>query len=101
MASFHQKSWVSVKVSISEDALLVGAPNASSRVRLLAASAKESGAWLNALPISSLGLKMDNVTIRIVVGLGLGSSLCRPHTCHHCDAEVDFSCHSWTQLLVE
>ena len=76
-------------MSISAEALLVGAPYASSRVRLLAASAKESGDWSNALPISSLGLKMDNDTIRIAVRLRLGSSLCRPHTCRHCGAEVD------------
>ena len=48
----------------------------------------ESGAWLNALPISSLGLRMDNNTIRVAVGLRLGSSLCRPHTCHHCGTKV-------------
>ena len=76
-------------MSISAEALLVGAPDASSRVCLLATSSKESGAWLNALPISSLGLKMDNDTFRIAVGLRLGSSLCRTHTCCHCGAEVD------------
>ena len=89
-------------MSISAEALLVGAPDASSQICLLAASAKESVAWLNALPISSLGLKMDIDTIRIAVGLGLGSSICRPHTCRHCGAEVyRLSCHSWTQLSVE
>ena len=89
VASFHQNSWDSVKVSIFVEALLVSAPDASSQVRLLAASAKESGAWLNALPIPSLGLKMDNDTIRIAVGLRLGFSLCRTHTGRHCGAEVD------------
>ena len=48
-----------------------------------------ANARLNALPISSLGLRMDSSTIRIAVGLRLGSSLCKPHTCHHCGAEVD------------
>ena len=32
---------------------------------------------------------MDDDTIRIEVGLRLGSVLCRPHTCQHCDVEVD------------
>ena len=59
--------------------------------RLLAASTSESGAWLNALPISSLGLRMDNNTIRVAVGIRLGTQLCRPHMCHHCGSEVDGS----------
>ena len=81
------------------DALLDSAPDAKSRARLLAASSKESGAWLNALPVSSLGLRMDDDTIRIAVGLRLGSPLCRPHTCQHCGEAVDqsgthgLSCH--------
>ena len=71
------------------DSLLQNAPHDLARARLLAVSAKESGAWLNALPSSSLGLRMDDDTIRVAVGLHLGSVLCRPHTCQHCDVEVD------------
>ena len=44
---------------------------------------------MNALPISSLGLRMDNDTIRVAVGLRLGVPLCRPHTCVHCGSDVD------------
>ena len=51
--------------------LLENAPDAQSRARLMAASTKESGAWLNALPISSLGLRMDDNTIRESVGFAL------------------------------
>ena len=40
-------------------------------------------------PISSLGMRMDDNTIRVAVGLRLGAPLCRPHSCHHCRAEVD------------
>ena len=73
----------------TSDALLEGAPDVRSRARLLAAVSKESGAWLNALPISSLGLRLDDNTLCIAVGLRLGSSLCRPHTCQLCGKEVD------------
>ena len=78
-ASHHQKAWDTPKVSATADTLLRQAPDAVSR----------SGAWLNALPVSSLGLRMDNNTVRVAVGLRLGSPLCRPHTCHHCGVQVD------------
>ena len=32
---------------------------------------------------------MDDDTIRVAVGLRLGSVLCCPHTCQHCDGKVD------------
>lgn len=44
----------------------------------MAASCKESGAWLNALPISSAGLRLDDDTLCIAVGLCLGTPLCSP-----------------------
>ena len=69
------------------DLLLENAPDDVSRARLLAVSAPESGAWLHALPVSSLGLRMDDNTIRCAVGLRLGSSLSRPHACRHCGAD--------------
>ena len=89
VAQRAQKSWDTVRVSVVSEALLENAPDDRSRARLLAASSRESGAWLQAPPVSSLGLRMDDNTIRVAVGLRLGSSLCRPHSCHHCGAEVD------------
>ena len=62
------------------------APDARSHARLIVASSKESGAWLQALPLSSLCLRMDDSTIHVAMGLSLGSSLC---TCHDRGAKVD------------
>ena len=49
---------------------------------------EESGIWLNALPLSSLGLRMDDSTFQIAVSLRLGLAFCKPHSCHHCGCEV-------------
>ena len=58
--------------------LLEGASDEVCRARLLASAAKESGSWLHALPISSLGLRMDDNSVRIAVGLRLGVPICGP-----------------------
>ena len=83
-----QKSWDRCRIDASVAALQESAPDAVVRARLLAASVAESGAWLNTLPISSLGLRMDDNTVRVAVGLHLGVSLCHPHSCIHCGEEV-------------
>ena len=75
-------------VSSIADTLFTDSSNPMHRARFLAASCKESGAWLNALPVISLGLRMDNATMRISMGLRLGLPLCQSHTCQHCGAEV-------------
>ena len=71
------------------EAILDAAPDATARSHLLAATKKESGAWLHALPMSSLELHMDDDIIRIAVGLRLGVTLTHPHHCRLCGAEVD------------
>jgi len=59
--------------------------------RFLASTAKESGAWMDALPSRSIQLLMDNNTFRISVALRLGCDLCRAHKCFWCDEDVDES----------
>ena len=49
--------------------------------RWKAAMDTHSGDWLKALPISAIGLRLDNETVRIAVGARLGCNLCTPHTC--------------------
>ena len=45
--------------------------------------------------MSALGLRMDDDTVRIAVGLRLGAPTCGPHQCQHCSVEVDvFGRHS-------
>ena len=51
-------------------------PNDYHRARLTAVKAPHSGDWLNALPITSCGLRMEDDAIRVAVGLHLGARLC-------------------------
>ena len=51
------------------------------QARLRSAAAEHSSDWLNAIPVPSLGLKMDNTSVRIATGLRLGSRLCEPYKC--------------------
>ena len=59
------------------------------RACLLASNTKQSGAWLHALPISLLGLQLDNNSLTIAVSVHLGTPLCGPHQCSHCWEEMD------------
>ena len=90
-AAHQQKAWDTPRVHAQVDALLEASTNDTSRAHLLAAIMEYSGAWLTAMPISSLGLRMDDDTIRTAVGLRLGTTLCHLHQCSHCGAEVDSS----------
>ena len=84
LLAHKQKCWDAPYVSSLVKSLLDGCSNSFSRARLLAASCKESGAWLNALPISSLGLHLDDDTVHIAVGLRLGIPICKPHMWSQC-----------------
>ena len=44
-------------------------------------SAAHSSDCLNALPIASCELRLDNEDIRVTIGLRLGTVLCQPHLC--------------------
>ena len=83
--SHCQKLWDAHKVS----SILESARDAQAKARLQAASVKESGAWLNAFPISALSLRIDDETVRVAVGLCLGTQLCHPHSCCRCGTAVD------------
>ena len=82
-----QRAWDEIACEQSLKQLLSSA-NQVDRARLLAASAPHSGAWLQAVPIPSLGLHMDSETTRIAVALRTGAPICQPHRCR-CGGMVD------------
>ena len=67
------------------------APDSVTQARLLMAcrKLKEAGAWLQALPVSALGLRMEDEVFRVATSLRLGMPLCQPHTCQQCGTPVD------------
>jgi len=76
-----QSSWDKSVVEATYTSLLASQPDEYHRARLLAISAAHSGDWLNALPISACGLRLEDNELRIAVGLRLGANICVPHHC--------------------
>ena len=62
--------------------LLQSAMLEAERARLLAISSESASDWLHAIPIPSLGLHLDPMSLHIACGLQLGSTLCHPHECN-------------------
>ena len=83
-----QKSWEMLLCQLKLNHLIEASNFILDNSRLLAVSAPHASHWLNAISISSLGLKMDNRSLRIVCGLRLGSPLCQPHECI-CSTQVE------------
>ena len=53
-----------------------------------AVASEHASDWLNAIPAEGLGLKLDNTSIRICVGLRLGAPICQPFSCP-CGGVID------------
>lgn len=89
-AACKQREWDKPIVDAEFGRLLTEQVDDRTRARLLAVTAPHSGDWINALPISSCGLRLDDESIRISVGLRLGTDLCMSHQCV-CGSAVDAS----------
>ena len=76
-----QRSWDMPSVDATFNSLFAAQPDDYHRARLTAVKAPHSGDWLNALPITLCGLRLEDEAIRVAVGLRLGASLCEPHQC--------------------
>merc|ERR1712079_226392 len=59
------------------------------KARLIAAHSEHSSGWLTAVPVPKLGLKLDDRSLQIAVGLHLGVPLCHPYKCGSCGLLVD------------
>ena len=89
--SGSQRAWDQVSSEIRFDALFEQA-NQVHRARMLAAKHPHSGALLNAVPLSNLGLHLDDETLGISVAQRFGASVCEPHVCR-CNRVVDRLAH--------
>ena len=62
-ASHKQRNWDNVGIELRKKRLLANCHNDRDRARILASRARHAGAWLNALKISTCGLRMSNDVI--------------------------------------
>lgn len=83
----RQKSWDLPLAENRKDRLLESGDQVS-RARMLAASCRESGLWLHALPVPTLGTLLEPETFRIAVALRVGANVCQSHKCR-CGREMD------------
>ena len=83
-----QKCWDQQVLKKTSEMLMQEASDDYSKARIRASLAPHAGEWLNAPPISAVGLRLSNEALRVAVGLRLGANICAPHVCR-CSAQVD------------
>ena len=83
-----QKVWDAAITSAAYSNLLTRSGSETDTARLLAASAPHSGDWLQAPPITAIGLRLTDEMIRVAVVFRLGANTCEPHECV-CGTMVD------------
>ena len=87
-AMLRQKSWDRPCCQSIAAKLLSKCASSSDRARLLASQSSGSGAWLEALPLTSIGLKLDDTSLAIAASLRIGAPVVFAHTCV-CGARVE------------
>jgi len=75
-----QKEWDTPRAHSILESLLARADQVE-RARLLSASLKETGVWLNAIPVPSLGTQLTPEVLRVAIALRVGAKVCEAHSC--------------------
>ena len=76
-----QSSWDLPLIQNAYQNLLSKQTSPVEQARLKAVASEHSSEWLNAAPVASLGLKLDNNSLRVSVALRLGTKICESHKC--------------------
>ena len=79
--SSRQKAWNIPIVEINWENMLRGADCCCRGQIAGHGTERESGSWLNALPVSSLGTLLDSESFRVAIALRVGADVCVPHFC--------------------
>ena len=82
-----QKAWDLPIVERNWENMLRGADQVS-KARLLTTAQRKSGAWLNALPVLSLGTLLDSKSFSVAIAFRVGDDVCIPHFCR-CGGRMD------------
>ena len=92
ISSHKQSTWDSIVCASIAGFLLQSQPCAADQARLLAVRSPGSGLWLEAFPLATMGLHMDNDIIRIACALRLGAPIGLEHSCI-CGSQVSTNGH--------
>ena len=79
--SGHKKTWDLSPIKVKFEAVMNIAQNQADRARLIVVSSRHAGDFLNAFPSSTVGTRLDNMSLRIAVALRLGANVCALHVC--------------------
>ena len=78
---YIQKAWDGRVAANQKNLILSRAPSDVDKARLLVAASPHYGDWLDAPPITAVGLRLSDEAVRVAVAHRLGCKACEPHTC--------------------
>ena len=64
-----------------------------SKARLLASAQSESGTWISAIPVPSLGTHLNPDELRIAIALRTGAKICEKYSCKCGKKDDEFGYH--------